>query len=72
MKSYFLRSMLSKDLRLRLDFRNRLLTGDSDVDSLSPLKLRFFVLILNKLFLAKRPFSWGLVNYISTCIKLTF
>lgn len=62
--------MLSKDFRFRLDFLKRLLTGDSDVDSLSTLKLRFFVLILNKFFLAKRPFRWGIVIYIKYLYKI--
>lgn len=61
--------MLSKDFRFRLDFLKRLLTGDSDVDSLSALKLRFFVLILNKFFLAKRPFRWGVI-YIKYLYKI--
>lgn len=63
--------MLSKDLRLRLAFRSLFLTGESDVNSLSNLKLRFFVWMLKVGLSPSRPFSCGFVNYISSCIKLT-
>ena len=64
--------MLSKDFKFRLDFLSLFLTGESEVESPSALKLRFFVFMLSVVFRPSRPFRRGFGNYIDTYIKLTF